>query len=169
MDFEKAIAVLADARVQFVVIGGAAMMAHGSAQVTQDLDVCYERSTENLRRLVGALTPYHPRLRGVPAGLPFRFDEETVQRGLNFTLITDLGDLDLLGEVAGLGFYPAVLAASELVEFSGKEWRILSLDGLIKAKRAAGRPRDLTALPELEALRELRGDLGKIDASPDRS
>jgi len=94
MKFEAVIGLLADAGVDFVVIGGVAMLVHGSAHVTQDIDFCYSRSRENIRRLTSALLPYHPRLRGAPEGLPFMFDEETIRRGLNFTLSTDLGDVN---------------------------------------------------------------------------
>jgi hypothetical protein len=161
INLQKALDALRDAGVEFVLIGGAAMVAHGSAQGTQDIDICYDRSRENIRRLVRALEPYHPRLRGAPADVPFLFDERTIEHGLNFTLTTDLGDLDLLGEVTGLGPYTAVRAASETMLVYGKNCNILSLEGLIKTKRATGRPRDLLALPELEALRELRRELGR--------
>ncbi len=153
--FQQTIAVLHDAGVDFVVIGGVAITAHGSAHITYDLDISYSRSRENIERLVKALAPYHPRLRGAPPNLPFHLDEETVTRGLNFTLDTDLGDTDLLGEVAGIGMYPAVLASSVELELFGYTCHVLSLEGLIRAKRAAGRPRDLAALPELEARREI--------------
>lgn len=157
MNFEQAIVMLVEAGVQFVVIGGVAMIAHGSARVTQDLDICYARSSENIQLLARTLAPYHPHLRGAPDDLPFRFDAETIQRGLNFTLITDLGDLDLLGEVAGIGSYPAVLALSQEVEHpSGKRWRLLTIEGLIHAKRAAGREKDLDAIRQLEAILDLR-------------
>lgn len=109
---------------------------------------------ENLSRLAQALSPYHPRLRGAPEGLPFRFDEDTLRGGLNFTLATDIGDIDLMGEVAGVGDYAAALAASERVELFGATFDVLTLDALIASKRAAGRPKDLLVLPELEALRE---------------
>ncbi len=131
------------------------MGAHGSAHVTFDLDVCYERSKENIGRLVQALAPLNPALRNAPEGLPFRFDQETVVRGLNFTLKTDLGDLDLLGEVPGLGFYPEVLASSLEMDLYGGKCHVLSLVGLIKTKRLAGRTKDLIVIPELEALLEL--------------
>ena len=74
--------------------------------------------------------------------------------GLNFTLTTDVGDIDLMGEVAGVGDYAAALAASERVELFGATFDVLTLDALIASKRAAGRPKDLLVLPELEALRE---------------
>jgi len=160
ISFQKALVALRNAGVEFVLIGGAAMVAHGSALATQDLDICYERSHENIRRLVSALAPFHPRLRGAPADIPFRFDSDTLERGLNFTLATDLGDLDLFGEVAGLGAYKVVRAASDIVQVYGTDCPILSLDALIRAKQAAGRPRDLAAIPELEALRELKRKLG---------
>ncbi len=159
INLQKALDALRDAGVEFVLIGEAAMVAHGSAQATQDLDICYERSRENIRRLVRTLEPYHPRLRGAPADVPFRFDEETIERGLNFTLTSDIGDLDLLDEVTGLGPYGAVRASSETMSVYGRNCNILSLDGLIKAKRATGRPRNLAAIPELEALQELRREL----------
>ena len=146
---------LLDGGVEFVVIGGVAMYAHGSAHLTRDLDICYERSRENIERLATALSPYHARLRGVPADVPFHLDASTVTKGMNFTLITDLGDLDLIGEVAGLGQYSAVRDSSITLDLFGRSCRVLSLAGLIQAKRATGRGRDAAALPELEALREL--------------
>jgi hypothetical protein len=88
--------------------------------------------------------------------LPFRFNVETISRSLNFTLSTDLGDMDFLGEVSGLGGFGTVKAASEVKDVSGIEVRVLSLAGLIKSKTAAGRERDLYVLPELKALEELK-------------
>ena len=98
MDFEEALRTLVDGGVRFVIVGGAAATAHGSTQLTQDLDIVYDRAPENVDRLVGALAPLHPYLKGAPPGLPFGFDRDTVLAGLNFTLTTDLGDLDVLGE-----------------------------------------------------------------------
>ncbi|MDQ3802331.1 MAG: nucleotidyltransferase [Acidobacteriota bacterium] len=154
IDFEKTLTLLSDAGVHFVIIGGLAITIHGSSYVTFDLDLCYARDDENLARLAGALRQVNPRLRGAPASLPFNFDEETLKRGLNFTLTTDVGDLDLIGEVVGVGDYRAAAAASLPVELFGREYAVLTLDALIASKRAAGRPKDLQALPELEALRE---------------
>ncbi len=154
VNLEKLMTCLVNNQVKFVVIGGVAATVHGSAYVTYDLDVCYGRDAENLARLVKALAPYHPQLRGVPDDLPFFWDERTLRRGLNFTLTTDLGDIDLLGEVAGIGVFEQVLDSSILLELFGVECAVLSLKALIEAKRAAGRPKDLMILPELEALRE---------------
>lgn len=148
---------LADNRVEFVIIGGVAATVHGSAYVTYDLDICYRRDAGNLARLAKALAPHHPKLRDAPDDLPFFWDETTLRRGLNFTLKTDLGDIDLLGEVAGLGGFEQVLASSVSVALFGVACAVLSLEALIEAKRAAGRPKDRLILPELEALREAHG------------
>jgi hypothetical protein len=106
-----------------------------------------------------ALEPLSPYLRGAPPGLPFRLDPETIRRGLNFTLITSLGELDLLGEIAGGGGYDDLLADSETTQIFGSECRRLGLEKLILVKRAAGRPKDIETIAELEALKEERDKL----------
>jgi hypothetical protein len=143
-------------KVEFILIGGLAMMAHGSSNVTKDIDVCYARSPENIAKVVAALAPLHPYLRGAPAGLPFHFDAPTIQAGLNFTLTTDLGDVDFLGEVSGLGGYEQALTQSEQLMIFNFRLYILSLDGLIAAKKAAGRGKDRQHLLELEELKKMR-------------
>jgi len=148
---------LAAAGVDFILVGGVAAAAHGSPRSTQDLDVVYSREGRNLQRLVEAMRPYHPYLRGAPTGLPFRLDLETLRAGLNFTLVTDLGWLDLLGEILGGGTYEDLLSHSISVEVFGSSCRVLDLETLIRTKRMAGRPKDLEALAELESLRERLG------------
>src|SRR2546422_940158 len=103
--FESLLRTLSAGGVEFILIGGGAGIAHGSARLTRDLDVVYSRTPENLRRLVETLAPLKPYLRGAPKGLPFDWSVATVRAGLNFTLETALGELDLLGEVAGGGRY----------------------------------------------------------------
>jgi hypothetical protein len=159
-DFEGLLRALCAAGVEFIIVGGVAGKAHGSPRLTVDLDVVYARSAENLHRLTSALAPLEPYLRGAPPGLPFRFDPETVRRGLNFTLRTARGDLDLLGEVVGGGGYEALLRHSRELEMFGLRCRCLELDKLIEVKRAAGRPKDLEAVAELEAIREERRKRG---------
>lgn len=152
--------ILYDAEFEFVVIGGAAMHLQGSAYVTKDVDFCYARTSQNIKRLAAVLEPYHPLLRGAPAGLPFKFDARTITQGMNFTLSTDLGDLDFLGEVSGLGTYKEVKAAADMQNINGMQIAVLSLVGLIKSKKAAGRPKDLYVLPELEGLEQLKRKTG---------
>ena len=151
-DFRSIVEVLVDGGVEVVVVGGLAAQAHGSARLTQDADFVYNRSPANIARLVAALAPFEPYLRGAPPGLPFRFDEETVRRGLNFTLTSALGDLDLLGEIVGGGTYEQLLPNSIVLNVFGRDLRVLDAPALIRAKRAAGRPKDLEAIAELEAL-----------------
>jgi predicted nucleotidyltransferase len=155
-DFARLLAALHDAGVNFVVVGGFAATAHGSAHVTVDLDVVYSRAPENIVRLSHALEPLDPYLRGAPPGLPFRFDPATIERGLNFTLRTSAGDLDLLGEATGGGTYEALLPRSERLQLFGRETLIVDLETLIRLKRAAGRPKDLERIAELEAIAEER-------------
>lgn len=146
--------VLSDHAVRFVVIGGVGGAAHGSPSVTQDLDVCYERSPENLERLAAALGSIHARLRGADADVPFSLDARTLAAGDHFTFITDLGDLDCLGNPAGtLGYDDLVKGAIE-VNLDDLVVAVASIDDLIRMKRAAGRPRDLAELEILGALRE---------------
>ena len=127
-------------------------------RLTSDLDVVYERSPENLRRLADAFSPLEPYLRGAPPGLPFRFDQDTLKRGLNFTLTTTAGPVDVLGEVTGVGDYYDVYKVSEDVPLFGSTYRCINLDFLILSKRAAGRTKDLEAVAELEIIRRERGE-----------
>ena len=159
-DFEALLRALEGEKVEFIVIGGVAAKTHGSARFTVDLDVVYSRSIDNIARLVAALAPLAPYLRGAPPGLPFRFDRETVIRGLNFTLRTTRGDLDVLGEIAGGGSYEALLPHCGRMEVFGIPCLCLDLDKLIEVKRAAGRPKDLEAIAELEAIWEERRKRG---------
>jgi predicted nucleotidyltransferase len=151
---------LRDAGVEYIVVGGVAATVQGSARVTTDVDVVYRRSPENLRRVVAALQPLAPYLRGAPPGLPFRWDEDTLARGLNFTLTTALGDLDLLGEITGGGSYEALLPDCVELPVFDVPSRCLGIERLIAVKRAAGRPKDLEAVAELEAIWEERRKLG---------
>ena len=153
-DVPALLRLLGSAQVEFIVVGGVAANAWGSARVTYDLDVVYRRTADNIERLVAALAPQAPYLRGAPSGLPFRWGAEAVRNGLNFTLTTSLGDIDLLGEIVGGGRYEDLLPHSVTVSAFGAEPRILGLEKLIEVKRAAGRPRDLEAIAELEALLE---------------
>ena len=151
-DFRGLVETLADGGVELILIGGLAAQAHGSARLTQDVDFIYGRSNENIDRLVRALVPHAPYLRGAPPGLPFHFNAATVRRGLNFTLTTALGDLDLLGEMTGGGSYEQVVGHTISLVVFGREILVLDLPALIRAKRAAGRPKDLETVAELEAL-----------------
>jgi predicted nucleotidyltransferase len=157
-DLEHIIPPLVAAGVEFILIGGKAAILLGSARVTFDTDnIVYERSKANLERLVKVLAPQRPYLRGAPPGLPFKLNVPTLRNGLNFTLTTALGDLDLLGEVVGGGNYRELLPHTFVVEAFGVKFRCVDLPTLIKLKRAAGRPKDLESIAELTALLEESG------------
>jgi predicted nucleotidyltransferase len=151
-DFAGLIRRLVDSQVEFVLVGGVAATIHGSARLTQDIDLVYSRSLENLARLVTSLSDLTPYLRDVPPGLPFRWDLPTIERGLNFTLTCSLGELDLLGEIVGGGRYEDLLPHSFVIHVFGVDCRCLDLATLISTKRAAGRPKDLDVIAELEAI-----------------
>ena len=155
-DFRALIQALSGSDVRFVIVGGVAATLHGSARLTQDVDIVYARDAGNLARIVQALAPLRPYLRGAPPELPFRLDEQTLAAGLNFTLTTSAGDIDLLGEIAGAGSYDALNPHTVEVELFGARCRCLDLPTLIAAKVASGRPKDLEAIAELRALLEER-------------
>jgi hypothetical protein len=151
---EAPLRLLGESRVNCVIVGGVAAAIHGSLLLTNDLDVCYSRDAANLERLAEALQSVHARLRNVPEGIPFILDAETLAKGLNFTFTTDIGDLDLLGEVLGVGKYDEVLSNSITIDLFNYRFAVIDISKLIAAKRAAGRPKDLIALPELEAIQQ---------------
>ena len=122
------------------ISSSSATVRHGSARVTYDLDICYSRAAINLRRLASALAPFHPRPRGFSDELPFIWDERTLRNGTVFTLRTDLGGIDLLAEVAGLGTYDEAKACAIVVEAFDRRVATLDFASLIRTKRAVGEP-----------------------------
>jgi len=155
-DFPALLSRLVREGVEFIIVGGVAANIHGAPRVTVDLDVVYGRSRENIARLTAALAPLQPYLRGAPPGLPFVWDEQTLHMGLNFTLTTTLGDVDLLGEVVGGGGFDALRPHVISLRLFGVDCLCVGLEKLIELKRAAGRPKDLEAIAELEAILEER-------------
>ena len=158
LGFDRVIHSLKDHQVDFVIIGANAAIAHGAPIGTIDLDICYRRTKANVTRLVEALLPFNPRLRGVTEDLPFHFKAETVERGCNFTFATDVGDIDILGHVTGLGGFDPISARAVSVRMFGCDVLVMALDDVIKSKKAAGRVKDKAQLPVLEeTLRQRNG------------
>ena len=153
-NLEKLLPTFVGARVEFIIIGGVAGILHGSARATYDVDLVYSRNEQNIQRLASVLAPYNPYLRNAPVGLPFVWDTKTIRHGLNFTLTTTVGDIDLLGEVADGDTYSDLLPHSFEVEAFGVRFKCLDLPTLIRIKEAAGRPKDREAIAELRVLLE---------------
>ena len=158
--------------VHYILVGGAALELHGSGYVTQDVDIVYDRSPENVARIVRALASFEPRYRaqGVAGGLPMPWHERTILNGDNFTLTTTAGDVDLLGIVApGWRYRDLVERFGARYDVEGLAVQMLTLEGLRETKRAAGRPKDQLALPEIEAMIEARDLATEEESSRERS
>ncbi len=147
---------LSDAGLDFVIVGGYAGVVHGCSYVTQDIDICCLFAPENLLNLQKALAGLHPVHRMTPGRKPLELTAENAAQFTNLYLDTDLGRLDCLSEIAGLGNYTQVEQASESIEVDGTLVRILTMDALIEAKKAMNRPRDQEAIRQLEALQALK-------------
>jgi hypothetical protein len=159
---------LLDHKVDFVVIGGMAAVYHGSSVVTQDIDFCVPFDEDTMSRILNALRDIRPTFRQRPDRLPLWDDPARLAR-LNFLLVdTTDGAVDFLREVAGVGTFESVAAVSTLIEPEpGIAFRILNLDALIAAKRAAGRRKDIIAVHDLEALRKRINEQGLPRTPPD--
>jgi hypothetical protein len=142
------------ARVEFSLIGGQASRHYGVTLVTEDLDICARFTPANLRRIEGALNDLHPRHRLTPQKLPLELTDELCGRLKNLYLITDLGVLDCLGSVTGVGDFDAVVEQSEFKEFPFGGCHVLKIEALIRAKATLGRPHDLIAVTQLRAIQE---------------
>lgn len=151
---------LVERGVDFVVIGGIAMVAQGSARVTRDLDVCFAPDDANLMLLGGVLLQLNARLRAVDDPVSFVPDARTLRGVEILTLSTDAGPLDLQRVPPGAPPYPELRARADRIQFAGMGVLVASLDDLAAMKRAAGRPVDLIDLEEIAVIRRLRAARG---------
>jgi len=148
---------LNDSGLEFVVIGGVCVVYHGALLATFDLDVCCPFGEENVRRIESAVKDLHPTHRLTATKLPLEVTQSSFGALKNLYLQTDLGKLDCVSEVAGVGNFEAVLKQSVVASLPYGEFRFLNLDALIAAKNAVGRERDLDAVRHLLAIREKGG------------
>lgn len=159
------IGALARAGVDFVVIGGVAVVVQASPRFTRDLDISYATDTANLERLGTLLVALDAKLRGVEDDVPFTPDARTLRHAQILTLTTRDGDLDLLVNPPGSPGYPALRRHADVVDLDGNSVRVASLEDLIEMKRAVGRPQDEIDIESLEVARtRLRGTRRKPDA-----
>jgi len=143
---------LCDADIDFVIVGGFAATLHGSSLLTRDLDVCAVLTRANVAKLRELLKDLHPAHR--ESRLSFLDNPGPGVDVRNLSLQTDLGPVDFLGNIAGIGDFDRVRANAIEVELFGRRCRVMSLDDLILAKQAIGREKDLRAVVELRAIRE---------------
>jgi len=144
---------LLESEVRFVVVGGYAAVAHGSTVLTRDMDICLPFDVENLETLLVAIEDLHPVHRMTPARPAFDRTALTTS-WMSLYLATDWGQLDCLGEIAGIGGYEEVLKRSEEVPLGEASCRILTIEALIRAKEVMGRPKDRETVIQLRAIRE---------------
>ncbi len=153
----RALRIFNEHEVRYVLIGGYASSVLGASIITNDLDVCYERTPANMDRLADALQELHASLRvaGVDEDLPFILDGRTIAAGDSFTFRSDAGDLDILGTPSGTGGFRDLDADATAYDLGeGLIVRVVSLDDLIRMKEAASRPKDQAHLHVLAALKE---------------
>jgi hypothetical protein len=155
----RLLAELAAAKVDFVVIGGIAVVAQGHIRTTRDLDITYATAPSNLDALGHALVALDARLRGVAEVVPFVPDGRTLRVAELLTLETSLGSLDLLASPPGAPPYAELKARAEAIEIEERDVLIASIADLVAMKRAAGRPRDLEDIEALEEISRIRAEV----------
>ena len=160
-----------EADVEYVLIGGMAVMLYGSSLLTRDVDFCAPMTPENIERLLNAIEGLNAKHFTRP-DLPVIPNDPQRLRGFkNLYLRTDLGKIDILGELPGVGTYEQIKHRFVEVEIEGVPLRVLDLETLIESKRFAGRERDHHAISHLEQVRKNsrpdgpRGSPG-LDRSP---
>jgi hypothetical protein len=161
LDVEELLRRLTQGDVDFVVIGGIALVLLGSARLTRDLDIVYAPARENLRALGKVLTDLDARLRGVDDDLPFVPDERMLNKVQLLTLETSAGWLDVHRAPDGAPPYERLRRDAERMDLDGLSVLVASPDDLESMKRAAGRPQDIADIEELEVIRRLRAELGE--------
>ncbi len=152
--FLELLTCLTRSEVDFVIIGGFASVAHGCTNVTQDIDICCDFSTVNLMRLQKALTGLNPVHRMTSKKVKLELTEDNCKSLKNLYVDTDLGQLDCLGYVKGVGEYDQAVKVSEKIEIDDIVFNILNIDALLESKKAMNRPHDQQTIIELNALNE---------------
>ena len=155
-NFPNLLKQFAAAEVDFVIVGDFAGAVYGCTYITQGIDICCDFSAENLLRLQKALHGLNPVYRMTAKRQKLELTQDKCSRLENLYLDTDIGQLDCLSLINGIGNFQMVKDKSTLIEAEDIQLRILSLDALIKAKKAMNRPRDKEAILQLEAIKKLR-------------
>jgi predicted nucleotidyltransferase len=154
---ESLVELLISHGVEFMIIGGQAETIFGSPRVTFDIDLCYRRTPENLKRLAAALREIKPTLRGASPELTFLLDEKALALGNNYTFVTRFGDVDFLGHVEPIGDFDALAKRAKPYPVGGAQVLVIDLDDLIRIKEHINRPKDRDSLFQLRAIKKLGG------------
>lgn len=149
----KLVRALVDAGVDFVIVGGIAVVLQAMPRFTKDLDICYSTEQDNLDRLGGVLTGVNARLRGIPEEIPFVPDGQALRHTQILCLTTRDGDIDLLVDPDGAPAYEVLRERADIFELGGQKVRIASIEDMLSMKRAASRPQDVVDIESLEAAR----------------
>jgi len=150
--FSQLLQRIADAGIDFVIVGGFAAVTHGSSYVTRDVDLCLVLSQENIERLRRALADLNPRHRMTPQRLSFLTHPPAGQPVQNLYLVTDAGVVDVLSSVLGVGDFARLRAKADMLAVEGRNYAVMALEDLIAAKEALGREKDLLTAKELRAI-----------------
>ena len=148
---------LMDGGVDFVIVGGVAVVLQAMPRFTKDLDICYATAEDNLDALGHVLLGLTARLRGISETVPFVPDGRALHHTQMLCLTTPVGDLDLLVNPDGAPAYETLRDRASVMQLSGRNVRIASIEDMLAMKRAAGRPQDLLDIESLEVARELAG------------
>jgi hypothetical protein len=153
--------------VRYILIGGLAAILWGSDHITSDIDICYDRERENVKRLVQALHEMEAHLRGYPAGLPEIIDERAFRLGDTMTFETKYAWFDCLGLPLGnVGYKQLATNATKMAIEDDLIVAVASIDDIIQMKRAAGRAKDLGVVEQLKRLKQIREDLAASGEKP---
>lgn len=137
--------------VRYVIVGGMAMVLHGTTHVTVDSDLAIATDDVTRAAVARALAPLEPEPSHLPRGQRVVWDERSI-RGTVVSLRTSVGDVDLMLTLPGVDSFEGLFDRSVLVESAGRRLRIASIPDLIAMKRVAGRAKDLDHIEELENL-----------------
>lgn len=154
---DRILKTLDDHGVRYVLVGGIAATLRGSPSMTYDIDVAPELSADNLERLTAALEELGAVRYTEPDEdiAPPRADEMTARIE---QFASPIGYIDVLREIRAIGGYDRLIGHAELIEVAGTAVYVAALDDIIASKEAAGRPKDLSQLPALYALRDELSD-----------
>lgn len=145
---------LCEAEIEFVIVGGFAAVIHGSSMLTRDLDVCIVLNRANIEKLRDTFSDLHPVHRFTSQRLSFLDNPESDAPIKNLFLQTDLGPIDFLSNIDGVGSYEDVRKNADEITLFGRKTHIINLNALLKAKETLGREKDLIAAKELRAILE---------------